>query len=792
MPESFTEHITNLECADCARGIEASLRHLDGVLSAELNFSAGTLHVEYDPAQVSRPDIITLIERLGYGVEGQRRPQVTALRLEGLDCADCAAKLEAAIRAVPGVQAAQLNFGAGLLNVTYSGDAAVLAQVRQRVGEAGYSAHLAEPAPAQQPADAGWRRFLPRGARERSTLLSAIGLLAGVLAEAAGAPLWAYIPFFALAIVAGGWQSARAGWLTLRATHTLDMNALMTIAVIGAALIGQWAEGATVIFLFAVGNLLEARTMDRARRSIRALIDTAPATATLIHGDHQEQAPVSELHVGDRILVRPGERIPMDGKVLAGASSVNQAPITGESAPAEKGAGDAVFAGSINGEGALEIEVTRLAQDNTIARIVKMVEEAQAQRAPSQRFVDRFARVYTPAVIALSAAIAILPPLVLGAPLLSWVYRALVLLVIACPCALVISTPVTIISAISNAARQGILIKGGAYLEGAGALSAIAFDKTGTLTLGRPEVTDVIALNGHSQQELLALAAAIEANSEHALAGAIRHEARHRGAAGVRAGDFRALAGQGASARVNGDSYVIGSPRWLRQGGTLQPQAEEIIAQLESQGRSVALLARGEAGAPPEALELLGIIGLADSLRPEAPAAIGRLKAAGVRRTVMLTGDQERTARAIAAQAGIDEVRAGLLPEQKVEAVEQLLAEGGQVAMVGDGVNDAPALARASIGIAMGAAGTDVALETADIALMSDDLNKVASAICLGRQARRVVAQNIAFALGLKVLFLGLAVAGLATLWMAVFADMGASLLVTLNGMRLLSRRWCE
>ena len=502
---------------------------------------------------------------------------------------------------------------------------------------------------------------------------------------------------------------------------------------------------------------------------------------------HQEQVPVDLLAPGDQILVRPGERVPMDGKVLVGRSAVDQSPITGESMPVDKEDGAAVFAGTINGHGALTLRVTRLAADNTLSRIVRMVEEAQDQKAPSQRFVDVFARYYTPAVMALATLVAVVPPLLGWGSLDVWIYRALVLLVISCPCALVISTPVSIVSAVANAARAGVLIKGGAYLEAAGSLRAIAFDKTGTLTRGKPVVTDVVALaDGHAgaeaaQAEVLRLAAAVESNSEHPLARAVVAEAAARGVALQSATEFAALPGQGAQAMVEGRRVSVGShvlfDSWRNHGGAVCDRVEA----LEAAGKTVMIVG--------DAQSAWGLIAVADTLRPESAAAVRALKAAGVAHTVMLTGDGPAVARAVGSAVGVDEVRAGLLPQDKVTAVDELLARHGSVGMVGDGVNDAPALARATVGIAMGAAGTDVALETADIALMSDDLSRLPYAIGLSRQARRVIQQNIALSLAIKAVFLALALPGLATLWMAVFADMGASLIVTLNGMRLLAYR---
>jgi Cd2+/Zn2+-exporting ATPase len=591
------------------------------------------------------------------------------------------------------------------------------------------------------------------------------------------------------------------------------------------------------MFLFSLGNTLESYTMDRARNAIRSLMDLSPPEATLVrmaNGEWRiakERVPVEQLKVGDRILVRPGERFPMDGRVLAGTSDVDQAPITGESLPVDKGPDAEVFAGTINGQGALIVEVTRLASDNTLSRVIHMVEEAQAQKAPSQRFVDVFARYYTPAVIAGALGVAALPPLLGWGPFAVWFYRALVLLVISCPCALVISTPVTIVSAIASAARQGVLIKGGAYLEEAGALRVMAFDKTGTLTHGRPEVTDVfsssesanrrISESANLNDELLALAAAVESRSGHPLAQAIVREARRRGLDWPPAGELESVTGLGVRSSLDGPSFgsgrgravLIGNLKLFQHEGVAVPGfIRDHIVRLEADGKTVMIVARETdpienrewrmtsapsaiprfhypSSQPPSrgrSVWDFGIIALADMVRGRSREAIAALREAGIQHTVMLTGDNEGTARAIAAQVGVDEFRSDLLPEDKVDAIDTLLAEYGRVAMVGDGVNDAPALARATVGIAMGAAGTDTALETADIALMADDLSRLPLAMRLSRRALGVVKQNIGLSLLFKAVFLALALPGYATLWMAVFADMGASLIVILNGMRLL------
>jgi Cd2+/Zn2+-exporting ATPase len=601
---------------------------------------------------------------------------------------------------------------------------------------------------------------------------------------------------YTLAIVAGGYYIVRSGWAALRTTHSLDMNALMSIAAIGAMAIGEWEEGATAMLLFSLGNTLEALTMDRARQAIRKLVQLSPREATRVHGGHADRVPVEQLRVGDLIEVKPGERVPMDGVVQQGSSTLDQAPITGESSPVDAAGGSAVFAGSINGHGRLLVEVTKLAKDNTLSRIVQMVQEAQSRRAPAQRFVDTFARYYTPSVIALAAGVAVLPPLLLAVPFSTWFYRALVLLVIACPCALVISTPVAIVSAISNAARHGVLIKGGMHLEAIARVHAVAFDKTGTLTEGKAAVTDVEPVGSSDPlaeaadaaalrdgavepvDRLLALAASIEAHSQHPVARAVCDEAQRRGLSLLPIQDYQELTGHGAQARINGHTYYVGKHQLFCERVPHAQRVCQRVDELEAQGKTAILVGNER--------DVLGVIAVADRVRDTSASVVQTLRNLGIAQSVLLSGDNERTAQAIARLVGIDHVQANLLPQDKVTAVEGLLAQYGQVAMVGDGVNDAPALARSSVGIAMGAAGSDAALETADIVLMSDDLRRIPYVIRLGRRTLSRIRENIALSLVIKGVFLLLAVGGVATLWMAVFADMGTSLIVTLNGMRLL------
>jgi Cd2+/Zn2+-exporting ATPase len=626
------------------------------------------------------------------------------------------------------------------------------------------------------------------GSLPQGLLVAVSGILTGaglVLGWMDIGPEWLQTTAFAIATLAGGLLVFPAAWKALL-SRRLDMNVLMTVAVAGAWIIGEHGEAAAVVFLFSLSELLESWAATRARRAVQALMELSPPTAIVIAADGTErETAVVDIAIGTEIRIRSGSRVPLDGEVISGNSSVDQAPITGESVPVEKSPGDPVFAGTVNQEGSLTVRVTKTAGDSTLARIIQLVGEAEEQKPPTQRWVDRFASIYTPLVFIIAIMIAVIPPLLMGQPWNPWIYRALVLLVIACPCALVIATPVSIVSGLTALARRGVLVKGGIYLEAVGKLQALAVDKTGTITQGKPEVVGIFPLGNLSVDEILRRAAEINTHSEHPLATAIVSAARARNVAFASAEDYVSITGQGAQATVDGHPHFIGNHKMAHEAGVCSPEIEAIMSGIEAKGQSLAVLGHLPHGDCKG--EVLGIIAIADTLRPEVIEAHRKIHEAGVRKVIMLSGDNQHTASAIAKQAGIDEAIGDLMPDQKVDHVKKLVAQYTHVGMIGDGVNDAPALAIASVGFAMGAIGSDTAIETADIALMKDDLTKVAEAILVGKSALRIIRFNVTFALAVKALFIILAFAGAAGLWLAILADTGATLLVILNSLRLLS-----
>lgn len=721
-----------------------------------------------------------------------RKSQVksTQFKISGMDCAEEVAVLK---REVGPVVGGEQNLSFEILNakMTVTSDSASSEQIIQAVAKTGMRAEL-------WTENVGSSQDAVRDAQSRNTRFALtaasgcliiagfavhavrVGSISAAFSDDGGAtsaiPM-ASMALYSVAILSGAWLVLPKAWLAILRFRP-DMNFLMIVAVAGAVALGQWFEAASVAFLFALSLTIEAWSVCRARRAVASLLALAPIKARVVHDDHEHEMDVAEVTIGSHLLVKPGEKFPLDGRVVKGESQVNQAPITGESMPVPKSEGSEVFAGTINGDGTIELTTTKVAADTTVARIIKLVGEAQSKRSPSEQWVEKFARYYTPAVMVLALGVAFIPPLFLGGAWPKWIYEGLVLLVIACPCALVISTPVSIVAALASSAKNGVLIKGGVYVEIPAGLQAIAMDKTGTLTEGRPSVSEVVPLSGHTESELLEIAAAIEGRSEHPLARAVVDYANAKGIHPKPATDFKAIQGKGASAVLDGKAVWIGSHRYLEERGQETPEMHAKLEALSAAGSSVVVIGNQE--------HVCGFIAVTDRVRSNAQAAVRGMKSAGIQSVIMLTGDNKGTADVVGRSTGVDEVRAELLPEDKVKFVDELVQRFGQVAMIGDGVNDAPAMARATIGIAMGAAGSDAAIETADIALMSDDLSKLPWLILHSRRTVRIIRQNIWFSLSVKAVFVLLTFLGMASLWSAIAADTGASLIVIFNGLRLL------
>ncbi|NVZ93467.1 heavy metal translocating P-type ATPase [Pseudomonas sp. D6002] len=696
--------------------------------------------------------------------------RLSTFRIEAMDCPTEQTLIQNKLGKLAGVQQLEFNLINRILGVTH--DLPTTAPIIDAIKSLGMQADPIEEgvAPAEPPAKKHWWPLAVSG-------VGALG--AEVLHFTNAAPTWVIALVALISIFSGGLTTYKKGWIALKNLN-LNINALMSIAVTGAILIGQWPEAAMVMFLFTVAELIEAKSLDRARNAISGLMQMTPEQATVRQADGSwVEQEVKVIELGAIVRVRPGERIGLDGEVTSGQSTIDQAPITGESLPIEKTVGDKVFAGTINQAGSLEYKVTAAANNSTLARIIHAVEQAQGARAPTQRFVDTFAKVYTPAVFIFALGVALIPPLFMGGVWFEWVYRALVLLVVACPCALVISTPVTIVSGLAAAARKGILIKGGVYLEGGYKLDYLALDKTGTITHGKPVQTDYLALFPNMEDSAPALAASLAGRSDHPVSLAIANAAVDKNLAVHTVDNFEALTGRGVKGEINGEVYYLGNHRLVEELNLCSPALEKKLFALEKQGKSVVLLL--DKSGP------LALFAVADTVKDTSREAIQQLHELGVK-TLMLTGDNTHTAKAIADQVGIDQAQGDLLPTDKLQAIEALYAKGHRVGMVGDGINDAPALARSEIGFAMAAAGTDTAIETADVALMDDDLRKIPAFIRLSRQTSSILKQNIALALVIKAIFLAVTFLGMATMWMAVFADMGVSLLVVFNGLRLLRK----
>ncbi|OLU35357.1 copper-translocating P-type ATPase [Pseudomonas sp. PA27(2017)] len=746
--------------------IRGKLQPMPEVHDLQFNLLNRSLVVEHQAG--AAPQVIAAIASLG--MQALPLATETRVRIEQMDCPTEERLISDKLARQPGIEALQFNLMQRVLTIRHRPDA--LEPALLAIRGLGFTPQLeseAQAAPAEPVASGLPWRLIGAGVA---------AFIAELVHFTDSAPEWVVALIALGAILTAGLDVYKKGWIALK-NFNLNINALMSIAVTGAVLIGQWPEAAMVMVLFAIAERIEAKSLDRARNAIRGLMALTPEQATVRQADGSWQAlDVAQVAIGSVVRVRPGERIGLDGQVLDGHSTVDQSPITGESLPIEKTVGDTLFAGTINQGGALEYQVSAAASNSALSRIIKAVEEAQGARAPTQRFVDRFARIYTPLVFLLSLAVAVVPPLLLGGSWFDWVYRALVLLVVACPCALVISTPVSIVSGLAAAARKGILVKGGVYLENGRHITHLALDKTGTLTHGKPVQTDYQAL-GEDAARYHILAASLAARSDHPVSLAVASAARQQGIELAEVQAFEALAGRGVRGVIDGQRYQLGNHRLLEELGLCSAALETRLDELERQGKTVIVLS--------DETRPLALFAVADTLKDSSREAIASLHAMGIK-TIMLTGDNQHTAQAIAAQVGIDEARGDLLPTDKLATVETLLAQKGVVAMVGDGINDAPALARADVGFAMAAIGTDTAIETADVAIMDDDLRKIPAFIRLSQQTAAILKQNIVLALGIKAVFLAMTVTGHATMWMAVFADVGVSLLVVFNGLRLLRK----
>ena len=760
--------VSGMDCGSCALTIEKSIKKLNSIYNAKVNFSTGKMIVEVTDDYVLY-QIPTVVEKLGYKVIDQDNlnNNFNIFEVTGMDCSSCAQTIEKHLSKLSQVQDVSVSFINGTMQIQHTNSIETIQQELKKIGYRG------QPIKDSSESDVTSKK----DRTGQIILLSSVLLLVAYLFMFFNQSILADT-LFALAMINCGLKPAKSAFYAIK-SKSLDMNVLMVSAAIGAGIIGEWSEGALVVFLFAIGNFLQNKAVEKTRKSIKVLMNLTPDTALVKQGHQFIEQGISTVTLGDVLFVQAGERIPLDGIVTKGSSSINQAPITGESIPVIKNINDEVFAGTINQEGSLEIKVSRLTKDSTIARIIHMVEEAQDKKAPSEDFIDKFAKIYTPVVFILALLIMALPPLVFQADFSEWFYRGLELLVVACPCALIISTPVSIVSAIGNAAKNGVLIKGGSFLEKMGSLTAIAVDKTGTVTEGKPKVATVIAYK-ESNDEILQKIAALEVHTTHPIGKAIQQEAYLQAIQLPEVTNFKNIPGKGITGEISNKTYFAGTIE-LFVDLIFEPTQSTKIDQLQETGHSIVLLGTDE--------EILGLVAIADSIRPSSKQALQKLKSMGIQQTIMLTGDNQGAAEKIAIEANLTTVEANLMPEEKVLVIERLQKQGETVAMVGDGINDAPALALADVGIAMGGAGTDTAIETADIVLMADNLEKLPFTIDLSRRTIRIVKQNIVFSLLIKLVALIFIFPGWLALWVAVLSDSGAAVLVTLNALRLTRNR---
>lgn len=756
-------------CAGCLARLEMALQNQKGLQRAHLERERQppTLCLHYEPDVISLADVRRLAERAGAKIAN--RYHHIMLPIEGMDCSDCARVIEHSVGRMEGILTVNVNYAAQKIRLEYDKQKIDQAAIEKRVRSLGYEIPVN-----------GLRSWYRENREILFSLFAGLLLLLGWLGgRFLGFPALLSTGLYLAAYAFGGWDIAHHAWHALKERH-FDTDLLMVMAAIGAAFLGEFAEGALLLFLFSLGHALEERALDRARSAVRALADLAPKTALVRREGKEIELPVEDLQLDEAVIVRPGVRIPVDGVILEGRSAVDQSSVTGESLPVDKVPGESVFASTINGEGALEVKVTRLAKDSTLARVMKMVEEAQGQKSPTQQTVEKFERVFVPAVLVLTALVILIPPL-LGIPFRESFLRAMTLLVAASPCALALGTPSTILAGVAQAARNGVLVKGGVHLENLGRLKAIAFDKTGTITHGQPEVTDILVFpeSGWKEADLLSLAAGVEMRSAHPLAQAVVRAAQKQGLSLSVVDEVESLTGRGLHAAWEGKSIWIGNEKLMNEAGaTLSAVSVRLAEALQQSGKTLMWIAVDRSA--------VGLIALADTLRNEAAPTMKALQQSGVAHTIMLTGDNTRSASAIAAEVGLTDFRADLLPEDKLTVIRELVNKYGQVAMIGDGVNDAPALANATVGIAMGGAGTDVALETADVALMGDDLSKLPFAVGLGRATRSIIVQNLFISLGVIGLLIITSLTGIVSIGIAIIFHEGSTIVVVLNSLRLL------
>jgi Zn2+/Cd2+-exporting ATPase len=762
--EMVEYRVFGMDCPSCAASIEKGLGKLKNIEDIKVNYNTGKLRFMGNK-ETNLEHVEDVVQKLGFKVEPlEQNKNVRIYHVEGMDCSSCAKSIENHLNTIPGVNSVSVHFSTGKLKAEHENS---VEEIISEVSKIGFRASLSSKNNGAEPAKHNDGKGL--------IITSGILIALGFIGSFTGVSTFITTLMYAMAMVISGYKPVKSAFYSIK-SRSLDMNVLMSAAALGAAFIGEWLEGATVVWLFALGTTLQNMSLEKTRDSIRNLMNLAPSEAWIKVGSQLMKKPVEEVSVGDILVVKPGDRIPLDGEIVTGESSVNQAPITGESIPVDKQAGDTVYAGTINENGSLEVKVTKLVEDTTISKIIHLVEEAQEQKAPTQAFIDKFAGIYTPIVFVLALVVMVIPPLLNFGTWGEWFYKGLELLVVACPCALVISTPVAIVSAIGNAAKNGVLIKGGTFLEKAGAINAIAFDKTGTLTEGKPNVSQINALRT-SEDELLSIALTLEEYSTHPIAQTIVRYANDKGIQAKQGELFKSIVGKGVQATIGGEVYYAGNARLFDEMEIPLGEAKASVEDLHSKGKTVVIIGTRK--------EIIGVISVADTIRTTTVNALNGLKKAGVNQVVMLTGDNEGTAKMISKETSVNRYFAELLPEDKVEAIKQLQREGHNVAMVGDGINDAPALATADLGIAMGGAGTDTAMETADIVLMADNLEKLPHTINLSRKALSIIKQNIWFSLIVKFVALALIFPGWLTLWLAVLSDTGAAIIVILNALRL-------